>query len=110
MQLANNNRDIGTGLLLGGGFSYLSPSVGFSADLFEEVDVVLVNGDLVTATANNQYSDLFRALKGGANRFGIVTRYEVTAVHTGMPGEKQWFGGLIVVGLLFVRPSHKTFL
>ncbi|RDB16602.1 hypothetical protein Hypma_002803 [Hypsizygus marmoreus] len=88
--------DVGTGLLLGGGLSYLAPEYGFSADLFKELDVVLVDGDLVTATATNRYSDLFRALKGGANRFGIVTRYAVEAVHTGTKEDKLWFGGLIL--------------
>ncbi|KAJ6532965.1 FAD-binding domain-containing protein [Mycena capillaripes] len=63
--------DIGTGLLLGGGISFVSPLYGWSADSIKEMDVVLVTGQMVTATASNTYSDLFRALKGGANRFGI---------------------------------------
>ncbi|KAF9524908.1 hypothetical protein CPB83DRAFT_860445 [Crepidotus variabilis] len=88
--------DVGTGLLLGGGYSYLAGEYGFSSDLYVEVDVVLVNGTLVTATASNHYADLFRALKGGANRFGIVTRYEVQAIHTGRISDKNWFGGLIM--------------
>lgn len=61
------------------------------------LDVVLVNGTLVTATADNEYADLFKALKGGGNRFGIVTKYVVKAVHTGTEDEKRWFGGLLVV-------------
>ncbi|KAJ7184626.1 FAD-binding domain-containing protein [Mycena filopes] len=88
--------DVGTGLLLGGGLSWLSPSQGYAADTFKELDVVLVTGKLVTATATNEYSDLLRALKGGANRFGIVTRYEVSAVHTGTKDDKAFFGGSIV--------------
>ncbi|KAJ7463627.1 FAD-binding domain-containing protein [Mycena latifolia] len=63
--------DVGMGLLLGGGISFVSPLYGWSADSIKEMDVVLVTGELVTATATNTYSDLFRALKGGANRFGI---------------------------------------
>jgi hypothetical protein len=51
-----------------------------------------VTGELVTATATNEYADLFRALKGGANRFGIVTRYEVYAVHTDTKNDTNWFG------------------
>jgi len=90
-------RDVGTGFLLGGGFSFLSPANGFGADMYKELDVVLVSGDLVTATAHNQYADLFLALKGGANRFGIVTRYELYAVHTGTNNDKTWFGGSILV-------------
>ncbi|CAA7257492.1 unnamed protein product [Cyclocybe aegerita] len=88
--------DVGTGLLLGGGLSYLSGEHGFSSDAYVELDVVLVTGKLVTATATNEYSDLFWALKGGANRFGIVTRYEVQAIHTGTNAEKNWFGGFIM--------------
>ncbi|KAJ6514314.1 FAD-binding domain-containing protein [Mycena vitilis] len=87
--------DIGTGLLLGGGISFVSPEFGWSADSVKEMDVVLVTGQLVTATATNKYSDLFRALKGGANRFGIVTRYELYPAHTGTKDEKNWFGGVI---------------
>ncbi|KAF9481751.1 FAD-binding domain-containing protein [Pholiota conissans] len=88
--------DIGTGLLLGGGLSYLSGEFGFSSNAFVELDVVLVTGKLVTATATNQYSDLFRALKGGANRFGIVTRYQVKAIHIGTEDDKNFFGGVIL--------------
>ncbi|KAJ7060938.1 hypothetical protein C8F01DRAFT_1141356 [Mycena amicta] len=88
--------DVGTGLLLGGGLSFLSPSQGYAADNFKAVDIVLVDGTLVTATATNQYSDLFRALKGGANRFGIATRYEVRAVHVGTAEDTPFFGGNII--------------
>ncbi|KDR68178.1 hypothetical protein GALMADRAFT_146431 [Galerina marginata CBS 339.88] len=87
--------DVGTGLLLGGGLNYFGAEHGFSCDAFVEVDVVLVTGQLVTATANNEHSALFRALKGGANRFGIATRFEVQAVHDGTGPDKNWFGGLI---------------
>ncbi|KAJ7467511.1 FAD-binding domain-containing protein [Mycena latifolia] len=87
--------DIGMGLLLGGGISFVSPLYGWSADSIKEMDVVLVTGELVTATPTNTYSDLFRALKGGANRFGIVTRYELYPAHTGTKDQKSWFGGTI---------------
>ncbi|KAJ6591056.1 FAD-binding domain-containing protein [Mycena vulgaris] len=86
---------VGTGLLLGGGLSWLSPSQGYAADTFKELDVVLVTGEMVTATATNKHSDLFRALKGGGNRFGIVTRYELHPVHTGTKDNKTYFGGSI---------------
>ncbi|KAJ6492159.1 FAD-binding domain-containing protein [Mycena sanguinolenta] len=88
--------DVGMGLLLGGGISFVSPLYGWSADSIKEMDVVLVTGQLVTATATNTYSDLFRALKGGANRFGIVTRYELYPAHTGTKDQKNWYGGVIV--------------
>ena len=95
-----NPRDSGvgvSGLLLGGGLSYLSPAHGFACDNFRSLDVVLPHGELVTVTGTNQYSDLFRALKGGGSRFGIVTRFEVNAIHTGTAADKNWFGGTINV-------------
>ncbi|KAJ3795216.1 FAD-binding domain-containing protein [Lentinula aff. detonsa] len=88
--------NVGTGLLLGGGLSYLSPSQGYAADNYVSVDVVLVDGTLVTATASNQYADLFKALKGGGNRFGIVTQYVVKAVHVGTEQDKIYWGGIFV--------------
>ncbi|KAJ3998422.1 hypothetical protein F5050DRAFT_1567251 [Lentinula boryana] len=63
--------EVGTGLLLGGGLSFLSAAEGYASDNYVSLDVVLVDGTLVTATADNEYADLFKALKGGANRFGI---------------------------------------
>jgi hypothetical protein len=89
--------NVGTGLLLGGGLSFLAAQHGFSVDALTEADVILVTGQKVTATSTNQYSDLFRALKGGGNRFGIVTRYSVETIHTGTKVDKNWFGGYIQV-------------
>jgi hypothetical protein len=88
--------EVGTGLLLGGGLSFLSSAEGFASDNYVSLDVVLVDGTLVTATVDNEYADLFKALKGGANRFGIVTKYEVKAVNTGKKEEKRWWGGPFV--------------
>ncbi|KAJ7616044.1 FAD-binding domain-containing protein [Roridomyces roridus] len=87
---------IGSGLLLGGGISFEGPLYGWASDRIKEMDVVLVTGQLVTASATNEYADLFLALKGGANRFGIVTRYELYAAHTGTKDDKLWYGGLVV--------------
>ncbi|KAJ4471369.1 hypothetical protein C8J55DRAFT_459329 [Lentinula edodes] len=72
--------NVGTGLLLGGGLSYLSPSQGYAADNYVSLDVVLMDGTLVTATANNQHADLFKALKGGGNRFGIYPNSSAEAL------------------------------
>ncbi|KAF9506678.1 hypothetical protein BS47DRAFT_1304981 [Hydnum rufescens UP504] len=86
-----------SGLALGGGLSFLSPSQGWACDRFRALDVVLTNGRLVTATHTNEYSDLFTALKGGGSRFGIVTRYEVDAIHVGTAADKTYWGGTINV-------------
>lgn len=39
--------------------------------------MVLADGSIVTATADNKYSDLYKGLRGGAANFGIVTNYEL---------------------------------
>lgn len=62
------------GLTLIGGVSYFINKYGFAMDNVNSYEVVLGNGTQVTAnsTAN---PDLFWALKGGANNFGIVTKF-----------------------------------
>jgi len=64
------------GFSTGGGIGFLAGPYGFAVDRLVAVDVVLpVTGKMVTATAFNQYSDLFWALRGGGGQFGIVTNF-----------------------------------
>lgn len=51
--------------------------------------VVLANGSIVTAS-KDENSDLWLALKGGSNNFGIVTRYDFSAFEGG-----PIFGGVV---------------
>lgn len=67
------------GLTVGGGISYFSPQVGFTCDTLVNVEVVLGNGQVANANATDN-ADLFRALKGGLNNFGIVTRYDFAII------------------------------
>ncbi|KAG8157342.1 hypothetical protein KVR01_012726 [Diaporthe batatas] len=67
------------GLTVGGGISYFSPQVGFTCDTLVNVEVVLGNGQVVNANATDN-ADLFRALKGGLNNFGIVARYDFSTI------------------------------
>ncbi|ORY60932.1 uncharacterized protein BCR38DRAFT_459869 [Pseudomassariella vexata] len=62
------------GLVLGGGLSYMSAQYGWAASSVLEYEIVLANGTIATASAT-QNADLFKALKGGGNNFGIVTTY-----------------------------------
>lgn len=41
---------------------------------------MLANGKVVVARADNEYSDLFWALRGGGNSFAIVTNFEMTTI------------------------------
>lgn len=47
------------------------------------------------------------ASQGGANRFGIVTRYEVKAIHVGTNDEKMMVGGSVIVRIC--RASRPKF-
>ncbi|KAL7934089.1 hypothetical protein V8C35DRAFT_303167 [Trichoderma chlorosporum] len=71
----NGNVGVG-GLLLGGGISHFSPRVGWACDGVVEYELVLANGTLVNVSEAS-YPDLYRALKGGGNNFGVVTRYDL---------------------------------
>ncbi|KAI1408776.1 FAD-binding domain-containing protein [Hypoxylon sp. FL1857] len=65
------------GLMLGGGLSYFATQRGLAFDNVKSYEVVLADGSIVTASADNQYSDLYKGLRGGAANFGIVTNYEL---------------------------------
>nr|AGK29869.1 FAD-binding protein [Volvariella volvacea] len=67
---------VGTGLLLGAGLSYLNNPEGLSVDSVVAHEVVLANGTVVVASANS-HPDLHKALKGGGDNFGVVTRYDL---------------------------------
>ncbi|MCJ1405676.1 hypothetical protein MMC11_008905 [Xylographa trunciseda] len=78
------------GLLTGGGNSFFAAQHGFACDNVHNYEVVLGSGKAVNANMNEN-PDLFRALKGGTNNFGIVTRFDLKTFVQG----KLW-GGFIM--------------
>ncbi|TFK95094.1 hypothetical protein BDV98DRAFT_598799 [Pterulicium gracile] len=91
-RLAVGGRAIGVGvggLSLIGGFSWLTAERGLAVDNIIAYQLVLPNGDLTDVSADAN-PDLFWALKGGGNNFGIVTRFTVNVFEQG----PVW-GGLV---------------
>jgi len=79
-----------SGLSLGGGYSWKTNQVGLTIDTIVAHDVVLPTGQIehVTQASN---PDLFFALKGGLNNFGIVTNIHYKALP-----QTEVFGGILV--------------
>lgn len=62
------------GLTLGGGVGYLGYKHGMTADNLIAADIVTANGELIHIDEEN-YPDLFWAIRGGGGNFGIVTNF-----------------------------------
>ncbi|KJK60470.1 GlcD [Aspergillus parasiticus SU-1] len=68
------------GYILGGGVSYFSNEFGWASANVASVTVVLADGAVVQVTPENEYSDLFWALRGGSNSFALVTNFELKTI------------------------------
>ncbi|EAW17073.1 FAD-binding oxidoreductase [Aspergillus fischeri NRRL 181] len=67
------------GLTTGGGISYYSNLYGWACDNVESFEVVTASGAIVIASADS-YPDLYWALRGGGNNFGIVTKFNLYTI------------------------------
>lgn len=65
-----------SGLVLGGGFGWLTRLHGLSSDNVEGFTLVTADGSLLRANSKEN-DDLFWALRGGGGNFGVVTEFEV---------------------------------
>ncbi len=79
------------GLTLGGGFGWLTRSLGYTVDSLLSAEVVTADGDSLTAS-DRENPDLFWAIRGGGGNFGVVTSFEFR-LH---PLGPQVLSGLIV--------------
>jgi FAD/FMN-containing dehydrogenase len=78
------------GLTLGGGLGWLMPKYGLALDNLQSADMVLADGSVTRASADEN-PDLFWAIRGGGGNFGIATSFEY-ALH---PVGPLMAGGLV---------------
>eukprot|EP01054_Gregarina_sp_Poly1_P000647 Gregarina_sp_Poly_1__646@NODE_1153_length_4925_cov_589_087279_g776_i1_p1_GENE_NODE_1153_length_4925_cov_589_087279_g776_i1NODE_1153_length_4925_cov_589_087279_g776_i1_p1_ORF_typecomplete_len1182_score161_81FAD_binding_4/PF01565_23/2_6e31Integrin_beta/PF00362_18/2_2e18Integrin_beta/PF00362_18/3_8e03BBE/PF08031_12/4e14VWA/PF00092_28/0_0015_NODE_1153_length_4925_cov_589_087279_g776_i12423787 len=91
------------GHVLGGGYGFYSRAFGLVSDYVLEIDIVLANGELVTATYDNEYSDLFWALRGAGNgNFGVATRFKMQLIRAPP--------SITSASLLWMGPLHRPIL
>ncbi|KAI1177088.1 putative oxidoreductase [Nemania sp. FL0916] len=86
----NGGRSAGVGvggLSLGGGISFFGTRYGWAADSIINFQLVLANGSIINANESSS-PKLARALRGGGNNFGIVTRIDMQT----FPSSAFWGG------------------
>jgi len=93
--LATTGGVVGTtgiaGLTLGGGVGWLMPKYGLALDNLRSADVVMADGRVLRASADEN-GDLFWAIRGGGGNFGVVASFEY-ALHAVGP---TIIGGVVV--------------
>ena len=100
--LATTGGVVGTtgiaGLTLGGGLGWLMPKYGLALDNLRSADIVVADGRVLRASADEN-PDLFWAIRGGGGNFGIAASLEF-AVHQVGP---------IITGGVVAHPLARAF-
>ena len=86
------------GLTLGGGIGWLMPRYGLALDNLRSADLVVADGRVIRASAD-EHADLFWAIRGGGGNFGIAAslEYDLHPV------------GPVITGGVVVHPLSRAF-
>jgi FAD/FMN-containing dehydrogenase len=84
------------GLILGGGISHFSNKLGWACDNVESYELVTATGIAINVNPTT-FPDLYWALRGGGNNFGIVTNFKLAA----FPQGQMWGGQRIYLETSF---------
>jgi FAD/FMN-containing dehydrogenase len=98
------------GLALGGGIGHLMRKFGLTIDSLRAAEVVTADGQVLTASAD-QNPDLFWGLRGGGGNFGIVTNFTFALQPLGptvLAGMIAWPADQAPTVLAFVRDFLAT--
>jgi len=79
------------GLALGGGFGWISRKFGFSVDNLISAEVITADGQIFTAS-REENEDLFWGIRGGGGNFGIISSFEFKCAKIGT----ELFSGMAV--------------
>jgi FAD/FMN-containing dehydrogenase len=88
------------GLTLGGGISHHTNEYGLACDNIASYEVVTASGKIVVAS-EKEYPDLYWALRGGGNNFGIVVTFNYETFPQGlMFASKRTYNGTAIPALI----------
>jgi len=77
------------GLTLGGGLGWLMPKYGLALDNLQAADMVLADGSVTRASADEN-PDLFWGIRGGGSNFGIAASPNIGCIRSARSSPEAW--------------------
>ena len=96
------------GLTLGGGMGWLTRQAGMACDNVESVEIVVADGRVLRASAEEN-PDLLWAVRGGGGNFGVVTEFEYRLHEVGPMIQFAFLFWEVERGREALRSSGKSF-
>ncbi|CAA7269963.1 unnamed protein product [Cyclocybe aegerita] len=97
-----NHTGVG-GLVLGGGYGWLTASYGLATDNLIQVTIVTADGSILTVN-ETENPDLYFAVRGGGGNFGVVTEF-VLRLH---PQRPTVYSGIVVYPAKAAEKLHEA--